>query len=93
MLHEFLEVSLLQAVLLDSFHNRDNQVSDFRHKGFIFAIERAFPEVVVQITDEVHPTFLLSACYGIIARVEIGNEDPVVVFQKLMGNGRFSGFA
>jgi len=92
-LHIFLEVPLFQAVFLDCFHHRDNQVSDFRDKGFIFAIEWAFPEIVVQITDEVHPTFLLLARYGIIARVEICDEDTIVGLQKLIGNACFSGFA
>ena len=46
-LHEFLEVPVFQAIFLYRFHNRDNQVSNFRHKGFIFAIERAFPKIVI----------------------------------------------
>jgi len=93
MLHEFLEVPFFQAVFLYSFHNRDNQVPDFRHKGFIFPIERILPEIVVQISDEVYPTFLLPACYAIITRVKIGDENTVVVLQKFMGNGCFSGLA
>src|SRR5260370_16649045 len=84
-LHEFLEVPFFQAIFLYCFHNRDNQVSNFSHKGFIFAIERILPEVVVQITDEMYPTFLLSACYGIIAGAELGDEDTIVVLQKPMG--------
>ena len=92
-LHEFLQVPFFQAVFLYRFHNRDNQVSDFRHKGSIFVIERVFPKIVVQITDEVHSTLLLPARYGIITGIEIGDKDTVVVFQKLMGDSRFSGFA
>ena len=83
-LHKFLEVPFFQAVFLDRFHYWDNQVSDFRDKGFILAIERIQPEIIVQITDEVHPTFLLPARYGIIAGVEIGDENTVIVLQKLM---------
>src|SRR5205823_1812246 len=90
LLHEFLEVPFLQSIFLYCFHNRDDQVSDFRHKGFKFAIEGMLPEVVVQITDEMHPTFLLSACNGIITGVEIGDENTVVVLQKFMSNGCFS---
>src|SRR6266480_5547651 len=40
-----------------------------------------------------HPTFLLSTCNGIIARIEIGDKNAVVVLQKLISNRCFSGFA
>jgi len=51
-LHEFLEIPFFQAIFLDRFHNWDDQVSHFRHKGSIFAIERTFPEIVIEITNE-----------------------------------------
>ncbi len=93
LLHEGMQVLFFQAILLYRFHNRDNQVFDFRYKDFILAIERIGPQIVVQITNEVHPAFLLFACQAIVPRVEIGDKDPIIVLQNFMDNGRFSGWA
>src|SRR5258708_39619909 len=47
LLPELREVPFFQAIFLYRFHKRDDQISDFGHKGFVFAIKWALPEVVV----------------------------------------------
>src|SRR6266702_5150237 len=71
LLAEFLEVSFLEPIPLNSFQYGDNQVLDFQDECFKFTVEWELPEILVQVANQVNKTFLLPALYRIVARVKI----------------------
>ena len=75
-----VKVSLFQTILLDRFHNRHDEISDRQDECFQFYIKRCSPQVIIQIADEVHPTFLLPTSHGVIPRIEIRNQDAMIVY-------------
>src|SRR6266487_5389690 len=71
LLLKFMQVPSFQTIILYRFHNGDNEISHFYYECLIFFIKRIFLQIVIQISNEVHPTFLLSAFNSIIAGVKI----------------------
>ena len=70
-LPKMLEMLLLQSILLHSMHNRNDEVAYCGDKRFQFYIKGGGPQVIIQVSDEVYPTFLLAASHGIIGRIKI----------------------
>ena len=68
---EFFEFSFFQAILLDCFHNWYDKVPYFQNKCFKFDVKWCFPKIIVDISNEMNPTFLLLTVYRVIARVEV----------------------
>ena len=68
---KMLEILLLQPVLLHSVHNRKDEVAYCGDDRFQFCIKGDCPQVIIQVSDEVYPTFLLAASHGIIGRIKI----------------------
>jgi hypothetical protein len=71
LLLKFVKVSLFQTILLDCLHNRHDEISDLQDEYFKFCVKWCCPQIIIQIADEVNPTFLLPASYRVITRIEI----------------------
>ena len=74
-----VQMSLFQTILLDRFHNRHDEIPDLQDESFKFNVKRCCPQIIIEISDEVYPTFLLLTSYGVITRIEIRNQDAMIV--------------
>jgi hypothetical protein len=70
-LPKILEMPLFQPILLHSLHYRNDEVVYFSDKCFEFCVKGGCPQVIIQVSDEVYPTFLLAASHRIIGRIKI----------------------
>ncbi len=65
------QISSFQPVLLYRLHNRHNEISHCEHECLIFAIHGVCLKIIVEISNQMHPAFLLFACDGVIAGIKV----------------------
>ena len=78
---EFLEVSAFQSIRFYRLKDGDEEILHLEDERLEFEVKRVAPQLVVQIADEMDKAFLLAACDGIIPRIEIRDENALIVLE------------
>jgi len=89
---EFAKMFRSQPPAIDGLENGHNEIFDGQDKILKFLIEGKLPQIVIQISNQMNPAFLLPARQSVISWIKVGHNYTLISTQKFLHNGSFPGF-